>query len=134
MKNIIEFKGRKILAYTGKAFYGFRETHELPIKPGDTVTIKKGTKIRCMLRGFVTAGKTFKIKVHHTIGGYELPIHSFEAEKKLEELGLTRDDFTVEEWHTVTVPMSFPTVCWPGRGGYWQDVDINDIPEAVPNA
>lgn len=86
-------------------FVGYHET--LPIKAGQTVTIKKGTIIK---KGneLVEAKRTYKVVVHHTLSGSN---------------ALT-EDLKVGE------PTSNPSVRWAGAGGYWCEVDLNDIPEA----
>jgi hypothetical protein len=82
-------------------FEGYIPDHELPIKRGDTVTIPKGTLVKNVRTGVTIAGRTYKVKVDHFISG------------------MTHDQ--------VKIP---PKVCWAGSGGYWSEVDINDIPEA----
>lgn len=37
---------------------------------------------------------------------------------------------TTGKYEEVRTPIDNPTVRWPGEGGYWFEVDINDIPEA----
>ncbi len=52
------------------------------------------------------AGRSYTVKVDHILQGAEY-------------LSLT-DGKVVDN----------PKVCWPGSGGYWSQVDINDILEA----
>lgn len=97
-------------------FIGFHENADLPVKRGDTVTILKGTKIRTTSPGITTpyltktAGRTYKVKVDHVLNGMNHPV------------GHPR--------HTKGYEVHNPSVRWPGTGGYWHEVDINDIPEA----
>lgn len=102
-------------------FLGYYETRELPlaVRPGRMVTIKKGTIVKTVGREPKPAGRTYKVKVNHILPGitrierkvnYEVtPPHSYE-----------------ERTHE-----SNPKVVWAGPGGYWSEVDLNDIPEAV---
>jgi len=90
-------------------FTGYVPNDQLPVKKGDVVTIRKGVTVHTTRpaknrKGYVrhTAGRTYKIVVDHVLNG----THHIE-----------------DEWHTN------PSVRWPGTGGYWCEVDINDIPE-----
>lgn len=83
-------------------FEGYYEKHELPLKPGQMVTIKKGTVIKTVGKDPKPAGRTYKIEIHHILCGMT------DGEKKTP-----------------------PKVVWPGPGGYWSEADINDIPEAL---
>jgi hypothetical protein len=92
-------------------FEGYVE--KLPICSGDKITIKKGTMVRC--NGETKpAGKTYKVTVHHVLNGYKPDA----AEIAYQE----RHGNTVVGWN--------PKAVWPGSGGYWSEVDMNDIPEA----
>ena len=86
------------------AFIGYHEDKDIPIKPGDIVTIVKGVTIETTHSSGPKkiAGRTYKIKVHHILNGAT----SFNGKH-----------------------YSNPAVRWPGSGGYWNHVDINDIPE-----
>ncbi len=104
-----------------KRFEGYHEERDLPVKRGDLVTIPKGTRIRTTMpakdkAGYQTkiAGRTYQVKVNHILNGVTLT----------EEFARS---------HGVTAgPTRNPSVRWPGSGGYWFEVDINDIPEALP--
>jgi len=84
-------------------FEGFHDKRTLPIKPGQMVTIKKGVMVRTVGREPKPAGKTYRVKVAHLLSGAFRPGDS-ECQN--------------------------PSVCWAGPGGYWSEVDINDVPEA----
>jgi hypothetical protein len=88
---------------------GYKENSQIPVKAGDEVTILKGTQIR--YRGnTLTAKRTYKIKVNHILNGRTSNgIHRYHH----------------PEYYTTVNP----SVRWPGRGGYWSEVDINDLPE-----
>lgn len=90
-------------------FVGCYDDDELPIKPGDMVTIKKGTLVRSLHHGNKPAGRTYKVKVDHILNGTT-----------------TRRNHRGEEFICTN-----PSIRWAGTGGYWSTVDINDIPEAV---
>lgn len=85
-------------------FVGFHAPETLPIKAGDVVTIKKGVIVKTVGREPKPAGRTYKIKVHHV--GCGMVAHNGNP-----------------AWN--------PTVVWPGPGGYWSEVDINDVPEVA---
>jgi len=92
-------------------FEGYVPDKELPVKAGDLVTIPKGTAIRTTRptkdrTGYIrkVAGRTYQVRVHHVLNG----THHSE-----------------DEWCTN------PSVRWPGSGGYWYEVDVNDVPEVV---
>jgi hypothetical protein len=93
----------------------------LPLKPGDTVTVKKGTLV--YHRGqWKPAGRTYKVKIHHFSAIW---VHS-----------ASRVTPYPETWPNISavdhgIGVLCPAVCFPGSGGYWSDVNLNDIPEAV---
>lgn len=94
-----------------KTFQGYHELHDLPINPGMMVTIKKGVLVKTVGRDTRPAGKTYKVKVHHLLPGCS-PHPMFVGEMAAR----TRTEN--------------PKVVWAGPGGYWSEVDINDVPEA----
>lgn len=101
---------------TGKRFDGYHDDHEIPVKKGDVVTIRKGVTIRTMRSKpedrTRVAGRTYRVVVDHILNGMNRP----------------PDD----PRHNKTYPVHNPAVRWTGAGGYWYEVDINDIPEAQP--
>ena len=94
-----------------KKFIGYCE--KLPIMSGDKVTIKKRVIVRSRGEN-KPAGRTFTVQVHHVLNGYKPDA----AEIAYQE----RHGNTAVGWN--------PKVVWPGSGGYWCEVDMNDIPEA----
>ncbi len=108
-------KGLELGAEARKAgsvppFLGFYPDEDLPLKRKQEVTILKGTMIR--YRGeSKPAGRTRKILIDHILNGSNFYI---------------RKEHGREVVNTITPPK----VRWPGSGGYWSEVDINDIPEA----
>lgn len=85
---------------------GYHDDCEMPYKKGDAVIIPKGALIKTCLHGTRRAGKTYKIKVHHTCCGSNA------------YRGYHRGDVT---------PPENPKVVWPGPGGYWSEVDVNEV-------
>lgn len=77
---------------------GYHDT--LPISKGQEVTIPKGTLVRTLTKGSRRAGKTYKVRVHHTLCGMD----SYHGKDPLN-----------------------PEVVWAGPGGYWSYCDINDV-------
>lgn len=94
------------------------------IEQGMTVTIQKGTRMTGTFpdkladgklpsgRNYREAKKTYKVKVNHTFDGY------------------VRDDHPHVN-RGLGFYMENPRIAFAGVGGYWCDVDINDIPEAI---
>ncbi len=95
-------------------FLGYYSDEELPIKKGHEITIPAGTRI--IHRGETkVSAKTRKVTVDHIISGSNLRVRNGHREGDL---------------HTITAPK----VRWAGSGGYWSEVDINDVPEALEAA
>jgi len=94
-------------------YIGYHESHLLPLKGGETVTILKGTPIKTThpTKKHRVAGRTYKVKVNHVLNGTTVTVLNRYRD---EELG----------------PKQNPSIRWPGEGGYWFEVDINLIPEA----
>lgn len=91
---------------------GYHET--LPIKRGDIVLIKKGTMIKTVGKEPRPAGKTYKIKVDHTLPGRS-------------EIKLRQNDTPPHGFWEERINHENPKVVWPGPGGYWSEADINDV-------
>jgi len=94
-------------------YHGFSDEKTLPIQPGMTVTIPKGTQIRTTHpEGRIrVASRTYKVKVNHLLPGSCMWDNS-------------------NAFRSEIVPMTNPSVVWAGTGGYWMEVDMNDVPEA----
>lgn len=92
-------------------FFGQYDEAELPLKRGMMVTIRKGTVIHTTDAKHRTkvATRTYKVKIDHILPGVMRHIN----------------------YHQETVDFQNPTVRWVGTGGFWYEVDINDVPEAV---
>jgi hypothetical protein len=101
-------------------YVGSMMDNSTPLKRGDTVTVKKGTLI--FHRGqWKPAGRTYKVKIHH-----------FSA---IWTASASRVTPYPESWPPVSAGSDngvlCPAICFPGSGGYWSDVNLNDIPEAI---
>jgi len=98
-----------------KRFVGYHERFVLPLQKGDVVTIRRGTTIRTThpRRGpSYVAGRSYKVTVHSLMTG-------------------SSDRTPGPNGEVVLTPRDNPAVQWPGDGGYWCWVDINDIPETA---
>lgn len=100
-------------------FEGFHEDHELPVKRGDTVTIRKGTSIKTThpTKKEIVAGRTYTVKINHILNGTSEANWEFNT--------------WTQKYEEVRKPLSNPSVRWAGAGGYWYEVDVNDIPEFI---
>jgi hypothetical protein len=96
-----------------KRFVGYHDVRTLPIKKGDKVRIRKGTITKRILRDPKPAGRTFTITVDHIL------------------CGSTRTEYvqssSLSGVQQVQIPEENPKVRWAGSGGYWVEVDINDV-------
>ena len=92
-------------------FVGYHKDEELPVQRGMTVTIPKDTIVKTIGQDPKPAGKTYKVRVDHILGG------------------------TIAYWDNNgqsprLIRPTAPSIRWAGSGGYWSEVDINEIPEA----
>lgn len=104
-----------------RRFEGYHDQHDLPVKKGDRVTIRKGTVIRTthpQRSPSYIAGRTYKVTIHHMMEGSSDTKHEW--------------DEAAQKYREVRIPRDNPSVNWPGEGGYWCWVDLNEIPEAQP--
>lgn len=113
----------------------------LPIKQGQIVIIPAGVTVRsCGSRGTYVTKRAQKVKVRMLMPGQSIParlaLNDRDYYNPLKKRGY---DFSViealrdtndREYYDLMVPFSNPSVTWAGAGGYWCDVDINDILEA----
>ncbi len=107
------------MSTSSKKFVGYYEYYQLPVKKGQTVTIKKGTAIKTTLpdpaKRERVAGRTYKVLVDHVLPGRSTCDQVWdEATRTYVEVRTHYDN---------------PSVRWAGEGGYWFEVDINDLPE-----
>jgi hypothetical protein len=85
-------------------YIGYHEKKDIPFKAGQEVVIPRGVVVKSMnpsKNEFITS-RIRKIVIDHVLTGCD-------------------DGFTAA---------SNPSVRWAGTGGYWNEVDINDILDA----
>lgn len=103
---------------TKTKYVGSMLDSEFPLKHGDVVTVKRGTPI--FHRGeWRLARRTYKVKIHHFSAIWT------SAAKRL----VPYPNNWPEPVETVNGVLC-PAICFPGSGGYWSDINLNDIPEA----
>lgn len=109
-------------------YIGYQKEAVLPIQPGMTVIIPRGTKVKSTnpsRREYVTKCAR-KVRVHHLLPGCNIPdydYHRYYSDSKYANAPSIKTD-----WGT-QYAITNPSVCWPGTGGYWCEVDINDVME-----
>ena len=124
------------------------------IQQGDTVIIPTGTEVRSRhpaRKSFVTKRK-MKIKVHHLLEGFEISIYWFHLKReeypqfaeyfdKYDELIMeaqTNPESALaakahEKARNIRLPVSNGRVCWPGSGGYWNEVETSLVMRDLPD-
>lgn len=125
-------------------FEGYHDDHQLPFKRGQKVVIPAGVTVRSMgSRGTYVTKRAQTVAIHHFLPGQSISNHlalndkdyyyplkakgfDFSALEKLREENHL-------EYYEGRVATQNPTVVWAGTGGYWCDVDINDILDANPS-
>lgn len=129
---------------SNKNFQGYCE--EFPIKPGQVITIPKGTLVTC--RGVLSETKrSTKVKVNHVLSGMSIPVGYFhaasgkhgwsyctkDARQDVQKVyGTTDLDslwplMKVDGYGHISLPYSNPEVVWAGPGGYWKSADLNQL-------
>ena len=126
-------------------YRGYCET--LPIKKGDTVIIRKGTTINSFNPSKLayTAKKDTKVNVNHVLCGscisaslvdrhdilfLESAGYDEEIRKQLNDLywhEIQRVGYDSVNHQRYAYPVTNPSVVWAGTGGYWCEVDINEV-------
>jgi hypothetical protein len=80
----------------------------LPIKSGDIVEIKKGTVTKNLVKEAKPAGRTYKVKVHHTLTGCQAYFEHGWGDRTL-------------------IRPREASVVWPGTGGYWTEAAMHEV-------
>jgi len=126
---------------------GYQDRKNLPVKIGDKVVIKAGTRITSTNPSVPEriAKRNMTVTVRSTGSGQSIPpscISHYEVDTlrandfddeiveatlavyrhECSRLGYTNVDFT-----PFSFPIKNPEVLWAGTGGYWCSADINDI-------
>lgn len=108
-------------------YFGYHPEHKLPIKQGDTVLIKKGTLVKNIHFGTKPAGRTYRVKVNHTLPGQSIPFFDV-VRYHGDRFKFTQEHLKFADQNSsLLIPIRNPSVCWPGPGGYWSEVDINQV-------
>lgn len=109
-----------------KKFIGYTADVELPFKRGDTVVIPKGTIVYS--RFPTTKAEPTKrkqtVKIHHIMPGQNVPEADYLRDYKyiVDNAPLITDNYGRKVYATYN-----PRIVWAGAGGYWKEVDVNDL-------
>lgn len=137
-----------------KRFVGYHEESALPFRQRQTVVIPKGVTVKTMhpSRNEYVTKRSQKVKINHFCSGQSISYYMMgDRERRywgdhpdVVDLLASLDDeneilrnYEGEDrheramaLHKARIPTQNPKVVWPGSGGYWNEVDINDILEA----
>lgn len=91
---------------TDLQYLGYHDLHDLPVRQGQRVRIRKGTVIRSTKIGSLpfVAARTYVVVVRSLDTGMAEFVHAGHVH-----------------------PATNPRVVWVGSGGYWVSADINDV-------
>ncbi len=116
-------------------YLGYHSESSLPIRKGDRIIIPAGTRVKTMhpSRNEFTVKRKMTVTVHHTMSGMNISEPEWEKDFRykfpnaplIEQKPYANIDY-VERIRAV----KNPSICWAGSGGYWNEVDINDVLEA----
>jgi hypothetical protein len=120
-------------------YVGFYTDVALPVKPGTKIRIKKGTLIKSMHPSkddWYECGKTMTVTAHHVLNGISTPAYELLYQRR--RYGDDQPMHRNVDWDEVEnlmdsngsnkmYPVENPRVVWAGTGGYWIEVDINDV-------
>jgi len=133
-------------------FVGYFEENALPFKKGDTVVIPAGVEIQTLHPSKphkIINKRKRKVKVNHLMNGQSISPDFFKRndfpgyDAEFDHYDLLRLDARTEpdaeksiaKWKALReykIHTRNPKIVWPGTGGYWCEVDINDLLEANP--
>lgn len=92
-------------------FLGYYPDVEIPLTKGQVITLPAGSRVT--YKGVTKVStKARKVRVDHIISGSNYHIRKNHDREEVQ-------------------PITAPKVRWAGSGGYWAEVDINQVPEAV---
>jgi len=122
-------------------YEGYHSDSALPIKRGQKVVIPAGVTVRSLgAKGTYVTKRAQTVTVHIIMPGQSIPNHWALGDKDyrrpLEAKGFDFGPLEAlraansPEYYEGKVNVSNPMVTWAGAGGYWCDVDINDILDA----
>lgn len=95
----------------------YESTHypddEIHIKPGDRVHVPRGVLVKTTAPGedILITKRSQTVTVHHVLPGSVGSAHPYKPGRK--------------------VAGTPPKVVWAGAGGYWKEVDINDVEKVM---
>lgn len=122
-----------------KKYLGYHKDEDLPFKKGQEVWIPRGTVVRSthpdLKEKILTRGQ--RVQIHHLLPGQTYPLSEKEYLRRhgrtdadsFPEVTVTLHKGTDQEYSYQGIATMNPAVCWPGTGGYWMEVDINDVQE-----
>jgi len=115
---------------------GFNDIKKLPIQSGDFVIIPKGTQFTSThpTKKSGLTKKNITIRVNHLLPGSELSESEYIYNQRhcrnwVENLPMREIEISYS-WGNVKEKryiVSNPSVRWAGAGGYWFEVDINNV-------
>lgn len=120
-------------------YEGYHDTATLPVRKGQTIVIPAGVRVKSMnprKPEYVTKRRQ-TVTVRMVMCGQSVNYHTALNDRyyrdPLEKRGF---DFTplqaayennTAEYYRGRVAITNPSIAWAGEGGYWCDVDINDV-------
>ena len=122
-------------------YEGYHETSVLPVKRGQKVVIPAGVTVRSSgSRGTYVTKRVQTITVGPIMNGQSVPAHyalnDRRYRKPLEDKGYdfapleALRDANTKDFYQTMIPILPPTISWVGSGGYWCEVNLNDILDA----
>lgn len=129
-----------------QGFVGYHDTKTLPFRDGDTVTIPAGVLVKTMhpsKEPYRTVRKQ-TLTIDHILGGMSEAIWLCKRSRypqyselfALYDLAMdvayevgckTKQRKIIDFANKLAIPHANPELRWPGSGGYWCWVDINDL-------
>lgn len=120
---------------------GYHGYDDLPFQKGQEVIIPSGVTVKTMhpSRDSYTTSRKQKVRIHHFLPGQTVRLIDAVKDRHVRQIAQERFDMNeleaeVERDHAGAydkrIPLQNPTLCWPGTGGYWCEVEINDVLEA----
>lgn len=123
-------------------YEGYHEDSKLPFRQGQEVVIPAGIEVKSTnpSKRHYTTSRQQTVTINHFLPGRSVSNHMALGDKHIAR-ELTERGFNWEallalresnhaDYYNGRVALDNPTVVWAGAGGYWCEVDINDILEA----
>ena len=128
-----------------KQFYrGFHLSSQLPVRAGERVRLNKGTLVQTV-KGLRELKRAQVVTIDHILPGASVCVgrvlsgvgshlnfsSRYDMEAVQETYGSTNLESLrgqmEEENSLLFLPLKPPSIRWAGSGGYWNEVDINQI-------